>query len=250
MRTVRIMNLPSFRDAVTAPTMVRLEPPVPIRVPRAPEQAKTRPPTTIIAPTVIPPPVVALPDVTRPTVVAAPVAPVSVADSSTVGTDPNAPAATGRRITDLISTRVIPTFPARAPSVAGAPMAPAGVTVHSTPLSVAQRDSIITAKLAGAADWMSDKYKPTEEQIKQRATQVEPGRALPGTRAAGEAPLMNGGSAVRIPILTISAPFLTRKPVPPEPLEIRLLRERLADRAIFLRDSLRADSIAKSRIRP
>lgn len=91
---------------------------------------------------------------------------------------------------------------------------------------------------------------PNADEKAQIAAQSEPGRALPGTRAAGDAPLMNGGSATRIPLGSFTLPLFTRSPSPIETREQRELRQRLQDRAIFLRDSVRKDSLEKARIRP
>ena len=116
-------------------------------------------------------------------------------------------------------------------------------------LTVAQMDSIATVKMKAIMAMIAND-KTTEAEAKQLGGQMEPGRALPGTRAAGDAPLMNGGAAVRVPLGSFTLPLFTRSPSPIETAEQRELRLRLQDRAIFLRDSLRADSIAKARIRP
>jgi hypothetical protein len=115
-------------------------------------------------------------------------------------------------------------------------------------LTVAERDSIATVKMARLAAALKAPF--TDGERRASAAAAEPGAALPGSRAAGDAPLMNGGSSVRIPIASISAPIFTRKPLPVESTEDRLRRKRLEDRAALVRDSLRADSIAKARIRP
>ena len=247
MRTVRMV--PSFsttRDEVAPPTIIHFDPPPPKVVPKprvepAPPRAKSATPTTV-GPTVAP--------TTVPSVIASPVAvpvPATVPptrDSSNAATR-DAPA---RRITDLLPTREIPTFPKSAPRTSAAPIAPAGVTEHMKELTVAERDSIVTAQMARLLAELKRPY--TDAERSAAAAHAEPGRALPGTRAAGDAPLMNGGSTVRIPIASISAPIFTRKPLPVESTEDRLRRLRLQDRALFVRDSIRADSLAKARIRP
>jgi hypothetical protein len=61
---------------------------------------------------------------------------------------------------------------------------------------------------------------------------------------------MNAGAGRRIPLGSFTLPLFSRKPLPVETREQRELRLRLQDRAIFLRDSLRKDSLEKARIRP
>jgi len=249
MRTVRMGPLfTTTRDEVAPPTIIHFEPPPPKVVPKprvepAPPRAKSAAPATagpIVAPTTVP------------TVVAPPVAvplPATVPPTrdSSNATSPNAPA---RRITDLLPTREIPTFPKSAPRTSPAPIAPAGVTEHMKELTVAERDSIATVQMARLAAELKRPF--TKDERHASAAAAEPGAPLPGTRAAGDSPLMNGGSSVRVPIASVSIPLplFTRKPLPVESTEERLRRQRLQDRALALRDSLRADSIAKARIRP
>src|SRR6185503_18766293 len=130
---------------------------------------------------VAPPIVVTTPALVAPAVVPATIAPVTPArDSAASGLRVTREDIARRSFVDAIGKRYIPTFSAPSTTTrAAAPMSPAGVTAHNAPLSPAARDSIITAKLAGAADWLSDKYKPTEEQVREHATLEEPGRALP-----------------------------------------------------------------------
>src|SRR5262249_31001995 len=108
MRTVRMASLfPTTRDEIAPPTIIHFEPPPPKVVPKprvepAPPGAKS---AAKVAPAVAP--------TTVPNVIAPPVAvPVPatvppVRDSSNATTR-DAPA---RRITDLLPTREIPTFP-------------------------------------------------------------------------------------------------------------------------------------------
>jgi len=96
------------------------------------------------------------------------------------------------------------------------------------------------------------KDKTTEAEAKELSMKREPGRSLPNSRAYNDgkhAPLMNGHVSVAY-VATASVPFLAGQPVPVESAEERARRWRLQDRALFLRDSLRADSVAKARIRP
>ena len=248
MRTVRMASLfPTTRDDVAPPTIIHFDPPPPKVVPKprvepAPPRAKSVavPVSPTVAPTTVPnviaPPVtVPLPATVPPT-----------RDSSNV-TKRDAPA---RRITDLLPTREIPTFPKSAPRTSPAPIAPAGVTEHRAELSVAERDSIATVQMARLAAALKAPF--TKDERRASAAAAEPGAPLPGTRAAGDSPLMNGGSSNRVPIASVSIPLplFTRKPLPVESTEDRLRRLRLQDRVLFVRDSIRADSIAKARIRP
>jgi hypothetical protein len=243
MRTVRIGPLfTTTRDDVAPPTIIHFEPPPPKVIPKprvepAPARAKSAAPVgPIVAPTTVP------------TVIAPPVAVPLPATVPPVRDSSNATSrgAPTRRITDLLPTREIPTFPKSAPRTSAG--APAGVTEHMKELTVAERDSIATVKMARLAAALNAPF--TDAERKTAAAHAEPGAPLPGSRAAGDAPLMNGGSSVRIPIASISAPIFTRKPLPVESTEDRLRRKRLEDRAALVRDSLRADSIAKARIRP
>jgi hypothetical protein len=247
MRTVRMAPLFSTtREEVAPPTIIHFDPPPPKVAPKprvepAPARAKPAVPSNV-APSVTP---TTIPSVMAPPVVVPiPVTSTPARDSANAASN----AAPARRITDLLPTRDIPTFPASAPRTSPAPIAPAGVTSHMKPLTVAERDSIATVQMARLAAELKRPY--TEAERRTASAHAEPGAPLPGTRAAGDAPLMNGGANVRIPIASISAPLFTRSPSPVESTEERLRRERLHDRALFLRDSLRADSIAKARIRP
>jgi hypothetical protein len=119
----------------------------------------------------------------------------------------------------------------------------------SRSLSVAARDSIATIKM-GALLALVAKDKTTEAEAKQLARQREPGRSLPNSRAYNDGkhvPLMSGHVSVAY-VATVSG--AGSRLVPTESAEARARRWRLQDRALFLRDSLRADSVAKARIQP
>jgi hypothetical protein len=120
---------------------------------------------------------------------------------------------------------------------------------NSRPLSVAARDSIATAKM-GALLTLVAKDKTTEAEAKELARQREPGQSLPNSRAYKDGkhvPLMNGHVSVAY-VATASGGGGMSAPV--ESAAARARRWRLQDRALFLRDSLRADSVAKARIQP
>lgn len=245
MGTVRGLPLLSSRaDDVTAPTIIRFIPPVAKPVPPPTERPRaTAVPRALQAPATVP-------TTTGAPVTTAPVtAPLGSARDSGVRVDTTS---TSRRITDLTATRAIPNVPAAPSGARAAPLAPSGVTANWNSLTEEQRDSIAEVKAAALQAMIARGLtrEPTDEEKRRLSGQAEPGKALPNTRAGGAAPLMNGGASMRMPVGSISAPLFSRKPLPPEPLEARQLRLRLAERAKAKRDSLRADSIAKSQIRP
>lgn len=145
----------------------------------------------------------------------------------------------------------------------GAPYAPAGVTAASRNLTVAQKDSIAKAMIAGvsAEEW----HKPlTPTELADVRARREPGLAPTGraARLPGEpvyAPLMNGGYAVAVPLVSIPLPFgksrAQRKAdsIIDADYQARLarLQERLTKkREIAKADSLRRDSLVRVGRRP
>ena len=255
MRTIRV--LPFFqttRDEITPPQVVELIPPppvvpkpVPVPEPKvAPSKAA---PTTV--PTTLPPATIPAPPQVVAPIVAAPAAPVGAPprDSSV-----NAGAKT-RSVTDMVPARDVPNFPAAVPNMRGAPMGTAGVTATRGNLTTAQRDSIITSKLA--TDMALALKRPyTDGERNAAAANGEPGRALPNTRAGGAAPLMNGGAAVKIPMGSFSLPLFYPGPSPEQrkrDAEIHrqnmVVLHGLQDMVLMHRDSLRRDSLRLDSLR-
>jgi hypothetical protein len=243
MRTVRIgPQFPTSPAQIAQPRVViHLAPPPPKLAP-SPRIERPRPRRAPTSPTTA---AVVEPDPARNDAVVPRLPAAPVRDSATsVAHD-----APKRSITDLISTRDIPIFAPSSPRTSPAPIAPAGVTANSRSLSVAARDSIATAKM-GALLALAAKDKTTEAEAKELARQREPGRSLPNNRAYNDGkhvPLMNGHVSVAY-VTTVSGAGSRRVPV--ESAEARARRWRLQDRVLFLRDSTRADSVAKARIRP
>jgi hypothetical protein len=247
MGSVRVLDtLSSEREPVAAPVLIQFTPPASVPVPPTPRAARrTTPKASATTPPVAVPTTIAAPD---PAIAVTPAVPAAPARDSGA-TAPAIDATARPSILGLITTRVVPSYPDAAPRRAGAAISRAGVTSPSGTLTVVGRDSIMTEKMKGVvAEALSRPM--TKEEKAEVAANSEPGRALPGTRAAGDAPLMNGGANVRIPLGSFTLPLFTRKPSPVETREQRELRLRLQDRAIFLRDSLRKDSLEKARIRP
>lgn len=250
MGSVKVFDtLSSGRDPVAPPVVIRFVPPAAPPARATPPTARRPAPTPRATAPAAVPTTIAAPDPAIPVVT--PVVPPAPVRDSGAAAAPTIDATARPSIHGLITTRVVPTFPDAAPRRAAAPISRAGVTSPSGTLTVAGRDSIVTDKMKGiVAEALSRPM--TKDEKAAVAANSEPGRALPGTRAAGDAPLVNGGSARRVPIASVSVPLplFTRSPSPIETREQRELRQRLQDRAIFLRDSVRKDSIEKARIRP
>jgi hypothetical protein len=245
MRTVRLFPVfSSPSEDVAAPTIIRFEPQIPKPPPKPvpvpiPEPALTPPPAAAgvsIAPPVVAP-IVALPG-----------------DSAS--------GAARRRITDRLTMRDVPDIPVGAVNTRGAFIDRAAVTSRFEPLTVAERDSVANMKMAALAIMLKRPF--TKEERAAVAANAEPGKGLPNTRAGSDGkvvPLMNGGVAVGMTADQILGgsfplPLFSSGPSPAERKRNaaidsvnRIILFRLHDRARVLRDSLRADSLAK-RIRP
>jgi hypothetical protein len=132
-------------------------------------------------------------------------------------------------------------------------MGRAGVTATFRPLSDAEHDSAAAAWAATLAEALRRPLTKEEKDSLQRIR--EPGRGLANTRAGSDGkvvPLMNGGVSVAHyrTIATFGGMSAEeRKRNASIDSVNRLILYRLQDRARLLRDSLRADSLAK-RIRP
>jgi len=150
-----------------------------------------------------------------------------------------------------------------ASSMRGAPYAPAGVTTPSVPLTPAQMDSVQKALIAriSADEW----HRPlTPTELADVRARREPGLDPHGraARLPGEpkyVPLMNGGYAVAIPLVSIPLPFgksrAQRKAdsiITADALaRLARLQERLKQqREIAKADSLRRDSLMRVSRRP
>ena len=145
----------------------------------------------------------------------------------------------------------------------GAPYAPAGVTMPTVPLTPAQMDSVQKALIAriSADEW----HRPlTPTELADVRARREPGLDPHGraARLPGEpkyAPLMNGGYAVAIPLVSIPLPFgksrAQRKAdsiITADALaRLARLQERLKhQREVAKADSLRRDSLMRVSRRP
>lgn len=196
------------------------------------------PPKTIDRPRVLAPPATA-PVRTREQPVAAPVPVVVPAsppaadvkrDSSAVRRTPGDEVSP---LTRLVPMRDVPTFtPSATPSTAarGAPLAASGVTVRSTPLTTAQRDSIVTSKIASA-------LAADRDELAHRGRIGSANGQQPGTLSAGVSipfPLFSPGP---------SAAERKRNAVIDADNQLRL--RRLQDRELAKADSIRADSLRR-----
>jgi len=137
----------------------------------------------------------------------------------------------------------------------GAPYAPAGVTTSSAPLTRAQMDSIQKALIAGIS--MEEWHRPlTPQELADVRSRREPGLDPHGraARLPGEpvyAPLMNGGYAVGVPLISIPVFGKSRAQRRADSIidadylaRLARLQERLAQqRAIAKADSSRRDSL-------
>jgi hypothetical protein len=150
-----------------------------------------------------------------------------------------------------------------ASSMRGAPYAPAGVTTPSAPLTPAQMDSVQKALIAGIS--MEEWHRPlTPTELADVRARREPGLDPHGraARLPGEpkyVPLMNGGYAVAIPLVSIPLPFgksrAQRKAdsiITADGLaRLARLQERLKQQRELARaDSLRRDSLMRVSRRP
>ncbi len=244
MRTVRLLPVfSSPADDVTPPTIIRFVPP-PISKPRPPKP--------------VPPAATANQAVTTPTAVPTTIAPPSTATVGPPVTAPPADSGSLRRSTDIPTTPfgLIPR--GVVPNTRPVPAERVGVNIPLRGFTDVQHDSI-------NAFWTEAARRPMTKEEKDSITRVhEPGRGLPNTRAGSDGkvvPLMNGGVSVGMTATQIlggsfSLPLLSRGPSSAERKRNaaadsvnRLIVYRLQERARALRDSLRADSLAK-RIRP
>ena len=246
MRSVRLLPVfSSPAEEVSAPTIIRFEPPPPKPIPTPRPRPATRAPAppSVSAPANVPssiaPPVTA-------------VAPVAAPPADSSATAPK------RRITDLLPVEPALKPPAPLANVRGAPVATAGVTAPFRPLSEAERDSIDAVRAHALAEAL--KRPMTKEELEAVARNAEPGRGLPNTREGSNGkvvPLMNGGVSVAHyrTIATFGGKSAAERKREAEIDSVnRLILYRLQDRARLLRDSLRADSLRRDsiakRIRP
>lgn len=142
-------------------------------------------------------------------------------------------------------------------SVRGAPYAPAGVTTPSTRLTREQMDSVQKALIAGIP--MAEWHRPlTPQELADVRARREPGLDPHGraARLPGEpvyAPLMNGGYAVGVPLISIPVFGKSRAQRKADSIidadyqaRLQRLQERLAkQRAIATADSTRRDSLLR-----
>jgi hypothetical protein len=251
MRSVRLLPVfSSPAEEISAPTIIRFEPPPPkpIATPRPRPAVRAPAPPSVVAPATVPSAIA--PPVTAAAPVGAP-----PADSSA--------SAPTRRITDLLPVEPALKPPAAPTNVRGAPVATAGFTAPFRALSEAERDSIGAIQGARLAEAL--RRPPTKDELEAIRNNIEPGRAPRNTREGSDGkvvPLMNGGVSVGVPIWSMKTGFLGGKGPSPEERKRnaaidsanRLILYRLQDRARLLRDSLRADSLRRDsiakRIRP
>jgi hypothetical protein len=249
MRSVRM--LPVFlspAEEIAPPTIIRFElpapKPLPKPVPRA--TAATPAPTTVVAPTAVP----------------TSVAPVAAQPAAVVAAPADSAATPRSRIGDIpeLSRGLIP--PPVIAQPRGAAIDRAAVVAPFRPLSAAERDSIYDVMMRAM---MAEVHRPLTKEEKETLTRMtEPGRGMANTRAGSDGkvvPLMNGGvsSAVTGGQMvggSFALPLFSKGPSPAQRKRDaaidstnRLILYRLQERARLLRDSLRADSLAK-RIRP
>lgn len=160
-------------------------------------------------------------------------------DSSRAGT----PAETASPLFRLVPTRDVPTFsPSKAHAIEarGAPIAPSGVTVHSAPLTTAQRDSIAQNAVARALDADRDEF----------------GRRGRIGNASGSQPgVLSAGVSIPFPLFSPGPSPAERKRNAVIDADNQLRLRRLQDRAIAQHDStrtdsLRRDSLARRSVRP
>lgn len=252
MATVRGLRLtvPRSHDAVA---VVHLTPPNEgVETPKPPTPARVRAPAR------------QTPRVTSPAV-----PPKKVSTDSVTGAPPGAP--TGA---SPVTSPVATPSPgaardsggaARSPasSMRGAPYAPAGVTTSSVPLTRAQMDSAQKALIAGIS--MEEWHRPlTPTELADVRSRREPGLDPHGraARLPGEpryVPLMNGGYAVAVPLISIPLPFgksrAQRKAdsilTAADLASLARLQERVKrQREVAKADSLRRDSLMRVSRRP
>jgi hypothetical protein len=246
MRTVRLFPVSSsIPEEVSAPTIIRFEPPAPKQIP-VPRPRPTT--TTTTAPSPAAP--TAVPSSLAPSVTAGVPAPAPPTDTSAN--------AQSRRITDLLPVEPALKPPAPITAARGAAMGTAGVTSTFRPLTEAERDSIDAVRARNLADAL--RRPLTKEEKEAVARQTEPGRGMANTREGSNGkvvPLMNGGVSVAYPVMSIAVggkSAAERKREAAIDSVNRVILARLQDRARLLRDSLRADSLRRDslakRIRP
>jgi hypothetical protein len=244
MRSVRLLPVfSSPAEEVVTPTIIRFEPP-PIAKPRPPKAAPRAAPanqpvtTPTVVPTVIAP--------TSEVMVAPPIAGPPT-DSGSRGRSSDLPTTFGGLIPRVVL-----------PNPRTVPAERVGVNLPFQGLTDAQHDS-------AKAFWAEIARRPLTKEEKDSITRVhEPGRGLPNTRAGSDGkavPLMNGGVSVgmasgqtlggsfSLPLFSRGPSAAQRKRNEAADSVNRLILYRLQERARALRDSLRADSLAK-RIRP
>ncbi len=255
MRTVRSLRFTESR-AHDAVAIVRLSPPNErIETPKPPTPTRVRAPT-------------------RPTprVVPQVVPPGKATTDSVTGAPPGTPTGASPISSPVISPVAAPTSGVARDSsggassggaMRGAPYAPAGVTAASRNLTAAQKDSIAKALIFGisAEEW----HKPlTPQELADVRARREPGLDPHGraARLPGEpvyAPLMNGGYAVAMPLVSIPLPFgksrAQRKAdsIIDADYQARLarLQQRLAQQRVVAKaDSARRDSLLRVGRRP
>jgi hypothetical protein len=224
--------------AEAAPRIVFFEPPP--RVESKPRPVE--PPRTIVPPKAAPTkaqehPMIAPAPVVVP---AAPPIEVPARDSSSSG---RTAAETKALLTQPVPARDVPTFSGsktRPIEARGAPMAPSGVTMHSTPLTTAQRDSIANSAVANALSADRDEF----------------GRRGRIGNASGSKPgVLSAGVSIPFPLFSPGPSAAGRKRNAIIDADNQLRLRRLQDRALAQADStrtdsLRRDSLARRSIRP
>jgi hypothetical protein len=221
MRTVRFTSavFPEPERAVT--TIVRLDPPseaAPVR----PVEPVTPPPTiSRSAPSAAPTDVRA--PATTPTTIQAP--PVLVEVPKDTGAAKPAADAAAPSLRQLVPMREIPVFIRGAPGASngGAPRAPAGVTSPLEDLSPAARDSMAVRK-------------PGLPRFGRAAR-------MPGTLSS--IPLANGGYLLSMTAISLGGGKIDRSKEHAIDADNQMRLRRLQDRAIWRRDSVRADSLRR-----
>jgi len=242
MTTVRRPPGPTI--APEKPTVVRLTPPPPqtdVRPIRRPQPA----PAPTAVPNQLPQPVTTAPP--PPTVVN----PTTPPTQDTAAARGAAPPAVAPSITILPPFREVPTFPSSADGAGPVGVAaPSAVTRRNTPLTPAQKDSIIAATVA-LVPYEALKRAIRVQQCAEVDRQPAPGLASRGraARLPGEpvfAPTMGGNVAVGITMFTIAVgPQRDRKRDAAIDTDNQFRLRRLQDRLMLRRDSMRADSLRR-----
>lgn len=237
LRGQRRETLPAANDRTT---VVEFQPPRPVAPPPRPIVPPRRTsPRQAVVPS--PPGPVTRAPVTQSPPLITPPSTNAPRDSSRLGgkipTGPLSP------LGPIFEPPTIESHPDPATTARGAPISRAGVTGESPALTPSQRDSILALKMALIAK-MSRDWVPSEED-KREIAQRE--KELGGGARRGAGGLGVGGS--------IPFPLFSKGPSPAErkrnekiDADNQLRLKRLQERAVALRDSLRADSLRRDSI--